>query len=384
MKKRIFPYTVLFLLTVTASLYAGEEVRADRVLRVVVDALRIRDEPTTEDSEILGMLHLDDYVVVLEYADEHWVKIEAPDGTVGWSCVTLEGEVYLESLQVDYGTEIYFTLHNWEGEPVSDIRLELIGTPVFCMTDVDGDVWLYPVPIGTWDLRCIVGDASAVVSSAVDPERKDEATYTVDLGGPHALTVHHTYAESGVAKPNIYIYPIEETEVTVRLVFPSGGEITVSDPPYDDGWTVDVTPEGTIDGDHTFLFYEGWSPGRVQHSEGWVVPREELEEFFRENLAATHFFEHEIEDFVEFWVPRLVDHPYFAIYPQYNPIYDEMVGLEVEPEPWTVIRLAYVVRGLEEEFELMPAAIPAYEIGGFTIHEWGVVLSPPDMDAYLY
>jgi len=32
----------------------------------------------------------------------------------------------------------------------------------------------------------------------------------------------------------------------------------------------------------------------------------------------------------------------------------------------------------------MPATIPAYEIGGFTVHEWGVILTPGDMDAYLY
>ncbi len=385
MKRFKFPCVVLFLLMVSGTLIAGEEVRADRVLRVVVDALRIRDEPTTEESEILGMLHLDDYVVVLEYADEHWVKIEAPDGTVGWSCVALEDEVFLEPLEVHYENEIYFTLWNWEGEPVSDVRLELVGTPVFCTTDIDGDVWLYPVPIGTWDLRCTVGDTSAVVADAVNPERKDKATYTVDLGGPHMLTVHHTYIDSGIAKPNIYIYPTEETEVSVKLGFPAGGTITVSDPEYKDGWTVNVTPEGTINGEHTFLFYEGRSDGSaLQRSRGWIVKREELDGFFRENLAVTGFFDQEIEDFVEFWVPLLNDHPYFALYPQYNPIYGEIVSLDVEPAPHSLIRLAYVIEGLEEEISLIPAMIPAFEAGGFTVHEWGVVLSPADIDAYLY
>jgi len=363
---------------------AYDEVRPDEVLRVAVDALRIRSAPTTEGSEILGMLHLDDYAVVLDYADEKWVKVEAPDGTVGWSCVELGDEVYLEPLAVDYGTEIYLALRNWEGNPVVGARFELVGTPIYYTTDDGGEVWFFPVPIGTWNLRCVLGDASAVVMDAVNPERKDEAAYSVDLDGPRTLTVHHAYAESGIAKPNIYVYPVEEAEVSVRLSFPAGGGITVSDPPYGDGWRVHITPEGIIDGERTFLFYEGRSGGEVQREAGWVVPRDGLETFFRENLQATGFYGPEIEDFVEFWVPRLDDHPFFAVYPQYNPIYDGLVGLEVEPDPWTVIRLASVVEGLEEDFDLMPATIPAYEIGGFTVHEWGVILSSGDMDAYLY
>lgn len=370
----------LLLLTVHA-----QEVRPDRVMRVVVDALRIRSAPTTEGSEIVGMLHLDDYVVVLEYSDEHWVKIEAPDGIVGWSCVALEDEVFLEPLEVDYGTEINFVLRNWVGEPVPAARFEFVGSPVYCTSDDDGAVWFSPVPIGGWDLRCVLGDASAVVAGAVDPERKGEAVYTVDLNGPHSLTVHHTYADSGIAKPNIYIYPIGETEVSVKLGFPAGGRITVSDPPYGDGWRVTVTPEGTINGEHTFLFYEGRSDGaHLQRSRGWIVKSEELDGFFRKNLAVTGFYEREIEDFVEFWVPHLTDHPYFAIYPQYNPIYGEIVSLDVEPEPHSLIRLAYVIEGLEEEISLMPATIPAFEAGGFTVHEWGVILSPADVSAYLY
>src|SRR4030042_5416210 len=169
--------TLIFLTPVGA----GDEVRADSVLRVAVDALRIRSAPTTEGSEVLGMLHLGDYVVVGEYADENWVGMVAPDGTAGWACIELGDEVYLEPLEMDYGTEIYFTLKNWGGEPVPGVRLELAGTPVYCTTDDEGEVWFYPVPVGAWDLRCVLGDACAVVAGAVNPERKDEAAYTVDL-----------------------------------------------------------------------------------------------------------------------------------------------------------------------------------------------------------
>ncbi|HUT97576.1 MAG TPA: SH3 domain-containing protein [bacterium] len=379
------PCAVFILLALTATVLAQEEEDyefSDPLSRmtVIVDTLRIRDLPATEGSEVVGMLHLGDTVPYAEMNDD-WARIKAPDGTVGWACIVLGGETFM--VQDIY---IFFTgtLTDAAGDPVAGAVIELVGTGTNYVTDEEGRFDDYEVPRGTWGLRVTVGERSALLENTITLEDEYyEKTLTVNLDTEYRLTITLEEAE-GIAKPNIYIYPIEETEVRVRLGFPAGGGITVSDPPYGEGWTVTVTPEGIIDGERTFLFYEARSGGSVQREEGWVVPREDLEAFFRENLRATGFYEPEIEDFAEFWVPRLDDHPYFALYPQYDPIYDGMVGLDVDPDPWTVIRLAYVVVGLEEYFDLMPAAIPAYEIGGFTVHEWGVILSPGDMDAYLY
>lgn len=46
------------------------------------------------------------------------------------------------------------------------------------------------------------------------------------------------------AKPVIYLYPEEETQVSVRLDF--DGELTSTYPSYEDGWTVDASPDGTL------------------------------------------------------------------------------------------------------------------------------------------
>ncbi|MCK4593276.1 carboxypeptidase regulatory-like domain-containing protein, partial [bacterium] len=271
------------------------------------------------------------------------------------------------------------------GAPVEGAVVDLVGTGKSYVTNGEGWFSDMLVPKGTWDLRVTVGDRSALLEDAAPTEAEcSEETYAFNLYTDYRLTITIEEAD-GIAKPNIYIYPTEVTEVSVKLSFPAGGLVTVSDPPYGDGWRVTVTPEGTINGEHTFLFYEGRSGGApLQRSQGWIVKREELEGFFRKNLAVTGFYEQEIEDFVEFWVPHLTDHPYFALHPQYNAIYGEIVSLDVEPEPHSLIRLAYVIEGLEEEMELMPAEIPAFEAGGFTVHEWGVILSPADVSAYLY
>ena len=44
-------------------------------------------------------------------------------------------------------------------------------------------------------------------------------------------------------KPVIYLYPEEETEVTVKLDY--NGTLTSTYPAYGDGWTVTAQPDGT-------------------------------------------------------------------------------------------------------------------------------------------
>ena len=45
-------------------------------------------------------------------------------------------------------------------------------------------------------------------------------------------------------KPVIYLYPEEETEVTVRL--DRDGELTAAWPAYEDGWRVTARPDVTL------------------------------------------------------------------------------------------------------------------------------------------
>ena len=46
------------------------------------------------------------------------------------------------------------------------------------------------------------------------------------------------------AKPVIYLYPEEETRVTVKLDY--NGQLTCTYPAYEKGWTVTASPDGTL------------------------------------------------------------------------------------------------------------------------------------------
>ena len=50
-----------------------------------------------------------------------------------------------------------------------------------------------------------------------------------------------------VRKPNIYLYPENGQELTIRLIFPSGGNVIESVPEYGTGWDIYVDPSGLID-----------------------------------------------------------------------------------------------------------------------------------------
>ncbi len=45
-------------------------------------------------------------------------------------------------------------------------------------------------------------------------------------------------------KPVIYLYPTEETEVSVKLNL--DGDLTCTYPAYNNGWSVTATPDGTL------------------------------------------------------------------------------------------------------------------------------------------
>lgn len=176
-------------------------------------------------------------------------------------------------------------------------------------------------------------------------------------------------------KPNIYLYPEETTELDVDIVFPHGGRITTSIPDYNDGWHITVEPSGIIDGQFEYLFYESLQPDYGQYAAGWVVMREELEDFFRSNMAQTGFSEKEINDFIEYWIPRLTEYPYYAIYPQYNNELNNMLKLEFSTQPANLVRLIYSVRGLQgDNLGIQPPVIPPFAREGFTVVEWGVIL----------
>lgn len=172
--------------------------------------------------------------------------------------------------------------------------------------------------------------------------------------------------------PNLYLYPEETTQVTVELGFPLGGEVTLSDPPYEDGWDVTVAPDGTIEREFPYLFYEVRLPHRVQRESGWILAAEDLERGFMTLLREQGFVGREITDFLDYWLPLMTDSPWYGIYPLPA---DELVTLSISPAPDRRRRFWLFMEPLDSPLTIAPPpAPPPLSRDGFTVVEWGAFL----------
>lgn len=181
-----------------------------------------------------------------------------------------------------------------------------------------------------------------------------------------------------VYKPNIYVYPKDKIQLTVTLGFPIGGEIVTSIPEYGDGWDVSVEPSGLIDNYFSYLFYESRQPYVWQTNEGWIIKRVELESFFRKNMTDFGFHGQEIQDFIDYWIPRFKNFEYYSIYPQTSEIIDDVIELSFSKQPDNLLRLFYVVKGahnLPNNKLLEPTINDGFKRVDFFVTEWGVILN---------
>lgn len=180
-----------------------------------------------------------------------------------------------------------------------------------------------------------------------------------------------------VYKPNIYIYPEENLNLEVYIDFPQGGRVVASIPEYGDFWDVFVDTAGIIDDNYRYLFYESSQPDGWQRYKGWVVAQGDLELFFQENLAQYGFKGVEIDDFIEYWVPRLKSYKYYSIYPQTIDEILPLINLSFSVKPDNFQRLFYYIHGddqLPENPIQEPAIESTFEREGFFVVEWGVII----------
>jgi hypothetical protein len=181
------------------------------------------------------------------------------------------------------------------------------------------------------------------------------------------------YPEIGF-KPNIYLYPEQTAQLSLQLDLSPGAKIIASVPEYASGWTVNVTPEGLINGAYDFLFYEAVVDDVFQRDEGWVVAADQAMDRFADALDAYGFSAQEIEDFVDSWEGELPEAGCYRVFPQLDDTISQTVDLHIAPSPDSVRRVWFLVECAEECADIVPPAIPAFTRSGFTAVEWGIVL----------
>lgn len=175
------------------------------------------------------------------------------------------------------------------------------------------------------------------------------------------------------AKPVIYLYPEEKTDVSVKLDL--NGAITCAYPDYRGGWEVIAYPDGTIvdkyDGEEYYcLYWEGKGAADWDMSKGFVVKGEDTADFLRSKLKEIGLTPRESNEFIIYWLPELQKNEYNFITFQTD-IYEKNAGLEISPAPDSMLRVFMVYEPCSEDLSAEPQEFEPFERNGFTVVEWG-------------
>ena len=178
--------------------------------------------------------------------------------------------------------------------------------------------------------------------------------------------------EQGDAKPVIYLYPEQETTVSVSLDY--AGTLTATYPAYENGWTVTAEPDGTLydeNGDeYSYLFWEGENNTDYDFSKGFCVAGADTADFLREKLAEIGLTPREYNEFIVYWLPQMQENPYNLIAFQ-SDCYTQVAQLDISPAPDTLLRVFMAWKPLEEKVDIPAQTLTAPTRDGFTAVEWG-------------
>ena len=213
-------------------------------------------------------------------------------------------------------------------------------------------------------------------------------------------------------KPAIYLYPEKPTDINVKLDV--DGKLTVSDPVYNEntGWNVKAYPDGRIQlsdvsnqssvknkpttdnrlltTEYPYLYYEADVTGVEIPNSGFVYSRDDLPKSLKSLMGRIGFNEKETSDFMNYWLPKLSDKPYYFVTLMPEKVINEKERLTFcHPElaegspsdckksvtPDTLIRTRFVFEGLDYPLSVAPLAnIPTHSRSGFTVTDWGGTL----------
>jgi len=202
--------------------------------------------------------------------------------------------------------------------------------------------------------------------------RRDDEQHRIEADMVSVEVSNFVIDPNACYKPVIYLYPEEETPVSVLLQL--DGELTCTYPAYGEGWQVTARPDGTLTDSagqtYNYLYWEGTTNARWDMSEGFCVKGEDSAVFLEQSLAKLGLTRKEANEFIVYWLPLMEQNPYNIIQFQTD-AYTQAAELLIDPAPDTVIRVFMTFRAAQEYVEFEPQELTAPTREGFTVVEWG-------------
>jgi len=152
------------------------------------------------------------------------------------------------------------------------------------------------------------------------------------------MIIYDNTNQTSLDKPVIYLYPEQEMEVEVNVLYPEN--LTCSYPEYRNSWKVLATSTGKLTDIET------------SSNEGFVVKGKDTISFLEEKLEILGLTEREANEFIIYWLPQLEDNKYNYIRFQNIEEINENMPLVITTTPDTVIRIMMEYKPLTEYMEV--------------------------------
>ena len=177
-----------------------------------------------------------------------------------------------------------------------------------------------------------------------------------------------------VDKPVMYIYPIKEMDLNIKLG--NSNLLSTTYPEYNSGWNVHVDENGNIYDYNTkrnyySLFWDAKDDTKINTKEGFVISKEETVNFLEEKLEYLGLNEREIEEFIIYWLPQLNKNNYNYIRFRTIDEINDYMPLYFDKKPDTLIRVIMDFKGLDKKINVKEQRLEKVTRSGYTIVEWG-------------
>ncbi len=191
--------------------------------------------------------------------------------------------------------------------------------------------------------------------------------------GEYGTLDYYDY-EGALAKPVLYLYPTEETEVSVNFEHPE--RLIVDYPAYNDGWHITASTDGTLKDSRGRSYYAlYWEESRetphYEFSDGFCIKGEASAEFLEDKLAALGFNEREANEFIIYWLPIMEQNEYNLIRFELTNEREAANKLHISPAPDSLLRMAMHIKPLENKITITEQTLPTFYRHGFCAIEWG-------------
>lgn len=174
-------------------------------------------------------------------------------------------------------------------------------------------------------------------------------------------------------KPVLYLYPEEQTDIDVSVILHDKSFSCIY-PSFNNGdsWKVTAFPNGDLmidDKTYNYLYWETATKGYDFKPE-YCIRGTEIAEFLEEKLLELGLTEHEANEFIVFWLPKMQNNEYNLISFGISE-YELGTELKITPQPDTLIRIFISWKPSDKFVEVTaPEVITPLRLG-FTAVEWG-------------